>query len=59
VTLTEADLAHKIADDSGFMKGGGGRDRDRLFEVIEASLVSSEVVMVSGFGRMERQVETA
>ena len=51
MTLTKADLAKKVADDCGFMKGEGQEIVDKLLDVIKSSLISGEDVMISGFGK--------
>jgi len=47
-TLTKADIAQKVANDCGFMKGEANEILEKLVEIIKASLVSGEDVMVSG-----------
>ncbi len=47
--LTKADLAQKIADDSGSMKGEGAEILEQLLDVIKSRLISGEDVMISGF----------
>jgi integration host factor subunit alpha len=51
MTMTKADLAKKVADDCGFMKGEGQEIVDKLLDVIKSSLISGEDVMISGFGK--------
>jgi integration host factor subunit alpha len=51
VTLTKADIAQKIADDCGFMKGEAAEIMEKLLEIMKAILVSGEDVMISGFGK--------
>jgi integration host factor subunit alpha len=48
MTLTKADLAKKVADDCGFMKGEAQEIVDKLLDVIKSSLISGEDVMISG-----------
>jgi integration host factor subunit alpha len=49
VTLTKADLAQKIVDDSGSVKGGAAEILEQLLDVIKSRLISGEDVMISGF----------
>jgi integration host factor subunit alpha len=46
-----AALAQKVANDCGFMKGEATEIVEKLLEIIKASLVKGEDVMVSGFGK--------
>jgi integration host factor subunit alpha len=51
MTLTKADIAKKIADDCGFMKGEATEVFEKLLEIIKARLIAGEDVMISGFGK--------
>jgi integration host factor subunit alpha len=51
MTLTKADIAEKIADECGFMRGEAAEIMEKLLEIMKAALVSGEDVMISGFGR--------
>jgi integration host factor subunit alpha len=51
MTLTKADIAKKIADDCGFMKGEATEVFEKLLEIIKARLITGEDVMISGFGK--------
>ncbi len=51
MTLTKADIAQKIADDCGFMKGEATEIVEKILEIIKTSLVNGQDVMVSGFGK--------
>jgi integration host factor subunit alpha len=51
VTLTKADLAQKIANDCGFMKGEAAELLDKLLDIIKTRLIAGEDVMISGFGK--------
>jgi integration host factor subunit alpha len=51
MTLTKVDLAKKIADDCGFMKGEASEIVEKVLDLIKESLISGEDVMISGFGR--------
>ena len=51
MTLTKADIAKKIADDCGFMKGEATEIVEKLLEIIKAKLIAGEDVMISGFGK--------
>jgi integration host factor subunit alpha len=51
MTLTKADIAQKIADDCGFMKGEASEIIEKLLEIIKNRLIAGEDVMISGFGK--------
>lgn len=51
MTLTKADIAKKIADDCGFMKGEATEIVEKLLEIIKGRLIDGEDVMISGFGQ--------
>jgi integration host factor subunit alpha len=51
MTLTKADIAKKIADDCGFMKGEATEIVEKLLEIIKNKLIMGEDVMISGFGK--------
>jgi integration host factor subunit alpha len=51
MTLTKSDIAKKIADDCGFMKGEAAEILEKLLDIIKKKLLSGEDVMVSGFGK--------
>lgn len=51
MTLTKADIAQKIADDCGFMKGEATEVFEKLLEIIKANLIAGEDVMISNFGK--------
>lgn len=51
MTLTKADIAKKIADDCGFMKGEATEIVERLLEIVKSRLIAGEDVMISGFGK--------
>jgi len=51
MTVTKADIAKKIADDCGFMKGEATQILEKLLEIIKTGLISGEEVMISGFGK--------
>ncbi|MCX5862703.1 MAG: integration host factor subunit alpha [Desulfomonile sp.] len=51
MTLTKADIAKKIADDCGFMKGEATEIVEKLLEIIKGKLIAGEDVMISGFGK--------
>ncbi len=51
MTLTKADLAQKVAEDCGFMKGEALEVVEKLLEIIKGRLVEGEDLMVSGFGK--------
>lgn len=51
MTLTKADIAKKIADDCGFMKGEATEVFEKILELIKSSLIAGDDVMISGFGK--------
>ncbi len=51
MALTKADLAQKVADECGFLKGEAQEIVEKLLETIKASLVAGEDVMISGVGK--------
>ena len=51
MTLTKADIATKIADDCGFMKGEAAEIVEKILDIIKNSLIQGEDVMISGFGK--------
>jgi len=51
MTLTKADIAQKIADDCGFMKGEAAEIVEKMLEIIKKRLIAGEDVMISGFGK--------
>lgn len=51
MTLTKADLAQKIANDCGFMKGEAAEVLEKLLDIMKKRLLDGEDVMISGFGK--------
>ncbi len=51
MTLIKADLAQKVADECGFLKGEAQEIVEKLLETMKATLVAGEVFMISGFGK--------
>lgn len=51
MTLTKADIAQKIADECGFMKGEATEIFGKLLDVMKKRLIAGEDVMISGFGK--------
>jgi len=51
MTLTKADIAQKIADDCGFMKGDAAGVLEKLLDIMKKRLIAGEDVMISGFGK--------
>jgi integration host factor subunit alpha len=51
MTLTKADIAQKIANDCGFMKGEASEIIEKLLEIMKNRLIAGEDVMISGFGK--------
>ena len=59
MTLTKADLAQKVADDCGFMKGEAQEIVEKLLEIMKARLAEGEDVMISGFGKFSVKTKHA
>jgi integration host factor subunit alpha len=59
MTLTKADVAQKVADDCGFMKGEAHEIVDKLLGIIKEKLIEGEDVMVSGFGKWSVKAKRA
>jgi integration host factor subunit alpha len=51
MTLTKADIAQKIANDCGFMKGEASEIIEKLLEIMKKRLIAGEDIMISGFGK--------
>jgi integration host factor subunit alpha len=51
MALTKADIATKIADDCGFLKGEAAEIVEKILDIIKNSLIQGEDVMISGFGK--------
>ena len=51
MTLTKADMAQKVANDCGFMKGEATEIVEKILDIIKSKLVNGEDVMISGFGK--------
>jgi integration host factor subunit alpha len=51
MTVTKADIAEKIANDCGFMKGEAAEIIEKLLEIMKTRLAAGEDVMISGFGK--------
>ncbi len=51
MTLTKADVAQKVANDCGFMRGEATEIVEKLLEIIKERLIAGEDVLVSGFGK--------
>jgi|SRR5208337_3503366 len=51
MTLTKAQIAQKIADDCGFMKGEAAEIIEKLLDIMKKKLLTGEDVMISGFGK--------
>jgi integration host factor subunit alpha len=51
MTLTKVDVAQKVANDCGFMKGEATEIVEKLLGIIKSRLVAGENVMISGFGK--------
>jgi len=51
MTLTKADIAKKIADDCGFMKGEAQEIIEKLLGIVKDKLIQGEDILISGFGK--------
>jgi integration host factor subunit alpha len=51
MTLTKADIAQKIANDCGFMRGEAAEILEKLLDIMKKKLIAGEDVMISGFGK--------
>jgi integration host factor subunit alpha len=51
MTMTKADLAKKVANDCGFMKGEAAEIVEKLLGIIKERLIAGEDVMISRFGK--------
>jgi len=51
MTLTKAEIALKVAEHCGFMRGEASEIIEKLLEIIKSKLIAGEDVMVSGFGK--------
>ncbi len=51
MALTKVDLAQKIGNDCGFMKGEAAEIVEKLLDIIKSRLIAGESVMISGFGK--------
>ena len=51
MTLTKVQIAQKVADDCGFMKGEASEIIEKLLEIMKNHLASGDDVMISGFGK--------
>jgi integration host factor subunit alpha len=51
MTISKADIAQKVANDCGFMKGEATEIVEKLLGIIKARLIAGEDVLVSGFGK--------
>ena len=51
MTLRKANIAHKIANDCGFMKSEAAEILEKLLSIMKKNLASGEDLMISGFGK--------
>jgi integration host factor subunit alpha len=51
MTLTKVNIAQKVADDCGFMKGEAQEIVEKLIGIVKDKLIEGEEVMISGFGK--------
>lgn len=58
MTLTKADIAQRIANDCGFMKGEASEILEKLLDIIKSRLVAGEDVMNLRIRKIGSQIET-
>ena len=51
MTLTKIQIAQKIANDCGFMRGEAAEIVEKLLDIMKEKLIAGEDVMISGFGK--------
>ncbi len=51
ITLTKAELAQKLGEECGFMRGEATEIVEKLLNIIKSRLITGEDVMISGFGK--------
>ena len=51
MTLTKADIAQKVANDCGFIRGEAAEVVEKVLEIIKDRLIDGEDVLISGFGK--------
>ncbi|MGO9116969.1 MAG: integration host factor subunit alpha [Desulfomonilaceae bacterium] len=51
MTLTKAQIAQKIADDCGFMKGEASELIEKLLDIVKKKLIAGDDIVISGFGK--------
>ncbi|MGO9117516.1 MAG: integration host factor subunit alpha [Desulfomonilaceae bacterium] len=51
MTLTKADIAEKIGNDCGFMKGEASEIIEKMLEIMKSKLIAGDDIMISGFGK--------
>ena len=59
MTLTKAQMAPKIADDCGFLKGKASEIIEKLLDIMKTRLASGDDVMISGFGKWNAKSKSA
>jgi integration host factor subunit alpha len=59
MALTKADIAQKIADECGFLKGEATEIFEKLLHIIKTNLIAGEDVMISGFGKRSMKDKNA
>ncbi len=57
MAVTKSDIAKKIADDCGFMKGEATEVFEKLLDIIKTSLIAGEGVYDLRLREMERQIQ--
>ncbi len=51
MTLTKVNIAQKVADDCGFLKGEAQEIVETLLGIVKDKLIQGDEVMISGFGK--------
>ncbi len=51
MTLTKTDIAQKIADDCGFLKGEATEVLEKLLHIMKRRLIAGDNIVISGFGK--------
>jgi integration host factor subunit alpha len=51
MTLTKANIAQRIADDCGFMRGEAAEVSEKHLDIMKKKLIVGEDIMISGFGK--------
>ena len=51
MTLKKIQIAQKIANDCGFLKGEAAEVLEKLLDIMKKRLVAGEDIVISGFGK--------